>query len=159
MKKFYSFTFVIVAAIMVAVSTQGCKKKSTDSPTPDEKGCNDPEAINYSATAKGTDCTYPPDKLAGTWKVSEYESKDSITLNYTATITKVDNKTVHIKHNSDYPSSVPSWDMDNLTLQINWADKVFVPTGTITGTISDVNSKWTVSYTSGVYKVKQTYTK
>lgn len=156
MKKFNLFTLVLITATFFAISNQGCKKSST---TTAEKGCNDPEAIDYSATAKGTVCTYPSDKLAGTWKVSEYESKDSITNTYTATVTKIDNKTINIKNNSDYPTPVPSWHQDNMTLQIHWSDKTFVPNGTITGSISDVNSHWLVSYNSGNYKIKQTYTK
>jgi hypothetical protein len=91
--------------------------------------------------------------------VNEYESKDSTINTYTATVRKIDNKTINIKHNGNYPSPVPSWHMDNMTLQIHWSDKTFVPNGTITGSISDVNSHWIVSYTSGAYKVKQTYTK
>jgi hypothetical protein len=57
LKKLIPGLYVLLVLAAVSIHRAGCKKNSD---TGSGKGCNDPESLNYSATAKGTVRMYLP---------------------------------------------------------------------------------------------------
>ncbi len=97
------------------------------------------------------------DKLTGTWNVSETVS--GTTVNYTTTITKVDDNNISIS--SDRPNP-PVYFMNNLKVLVNWETMKLDGPGVVSGSITndkDFNIDYYYGAGSSVYDVKQHYTR
>ena len=110
-----------------------------------------------SSSGKKADQIIDSDKLTGTWNVTETANKT--TLNYSATITKEDNKTIII---SSVRESPPVYFINNLKVTVKWAEKVIVKKGsTIKGKITNEND-FEIHYLFGAgitYYVKLHFTR
>lgn len=153
--------FLLPIVILTLLSCGG-----KEDPKPKIKGCMDELSLNYNedATIDDGSCTFPADKLAGEWAVTEnvkyfngttFSTTTLPTVTYNATIAAAKTKIAITTDRITTPVYIYTGD-----LTVNWVDGTLEGIGTVAGEIED-EDHFDVSYTygtpSGVHTVKLTY--